>query len=86
MPADEEPVSMAEVSAFLAETLRLSRSRADIDPAELLAHIERKADLLTRIADRDGTDEARAVANAAREQLARLRAAQTPPAPPDGGA
>ena len=58
MPADEEPVSMAEVSAFLAETLPASRSRADIEPAELLVYIERKADLLTRIADRDGTDEA----------------------------
>jgi hypothetical protein len=79
MPADREPVSMAEVTAFLADSLRLSRTGADIDPAELLAYVERKASLLTRIADQDGTDESRAVAQAAREQLAQLRAEQSPP-------
>jgi hypothetical protein len=80
MPTDAEPVSMAEVTAFLADILRLTRTGPDIDPAEWLAFIERKADLLTRIAAQDGTGESRAVAQAAREQLAALRAAQSPPA------
>jgi hypothetical protein len=84
MPADVEPVSMAEVTAFLADTLRLSHTAPGIDPAEWIAYIERKADLLTQIADQDGTDESRAVAQAAREQLAQLRAAQS--RPPGGGA
>jgi hypothetical protein len=84
MPADAEPVSMAEVTAFLADTLRLTRTGPDIDPAEWLAFIERKADLLTRIADQDGTDEARAVAQGASEQLAQLRTTQSEP--PAGGA
>ena len=83
MPADAEPVSMAEVTAFLADALRLTRTGPDIDPAERLAFIERKANLLTRIAGQDGTGEARAVAKAAREQLAQLRTAQSLP-PADG--
>jgi hypothetical protein len=84
MPADAEPVSVAEVTAFLADTLRLTRTGPGIDPAEWLAFIERKADLLTRIAAQNGTDESRAVAQAAREQLAQLHAAQS--TPPGGGA
>ncbi len=84
MPADAEPVSVAEVTAFLADTLRLTRTGPGIDPAEWLAFIERKADLLTRIAEQDGTDEARAVAQAACVQLAQLRAAQSEH--PGGGA
>jgi len=78
MPADHEPVSPREVSEFLTEVLRLSRSGLPDDPAERLAFFERKADLLTRIAEGDGSDEARAVARAAREQLARVRAGQPP--------
>ena len=84
MPADAEPVSVAEVTAFLADTRRLTRTGPDIDPAEWLAFIERKADLLTRIAAQDGTDESAAVAHAAREQLAQLRAGQSEH--PAGGA
>jgi hypothetical protein len=84
MPADAEPVSTAEVTAFLPGTLRLTRTGPDIDPAGWLAFIERKADLLTRIADQDGTDEARTVAQAAREQFAQLRTAQSEH--PGGGA
>ena len=83
MPADHEPVSTAEVSAFIAETLRLTRARSALAPAELLAHADRKADLLTRIAGQDGTGESADVARAAREQAARLRAGQTGCA--DGG-
>jgi hypothetical protein len=77
MPADAEPVSVAEVTAFLADTLRLTRTGPGIDPAEWLAFIERKADLLTRIAAQNGTDEAHAVAQDAREQLAQLRTTQS---------
>ena len=84
MPADAEPVSVAEVTAFLADTRRLTRTGPHIDSAEWLAFIERKADLLTRIADQDGTGEAQAVAQAAREQLVQLRTTQSEH--PGGGA
>ncbi len=79
MPAEPEPVSPREVSEFLAEVARLSRCGLPTDPAERLAFFERKADLLTRIADRDGTDDARAAASGAREQLAQIRAGQAGP-------
>lgn len=39
MPADAEPVSMAEVTAFLACTLRLTRTGPHIAPAEQLAQL-----------------------------------------------
>jgi hypothetical protein len=76
MPAEHEQVSPREVSEFLAEVARLSRSGLPADPAERLAFFEHKADLLTRIAACQGTDDAHAVARGAREQLARMRAGQ----------
>ena len=82
MPAEPEPVSPREVSEFLAEVARLSRCGLSADPAERLAFFERKADLLTRIADRDGGGEAHAVARGAREQLAQIRAGHAGPSAP----
>ena len=79
MPADHEPVSPREVSDLLADLRRLSCLGSSADPAERLVFFERKADLLTRIANRDGTDDARAAASGAREQLAQIRAGQAGP-------
>jgi hypothetical protein len=87
MPATDRPVSPDEVSRFLAELRRLSEAGPHADPAERLAFFERKADLLTRIAKRDGTDEKRAVAEAACRQLAQIRAERSGHiAPREGGA
>ncbi len=67
-------MSPSEVSRFTAELRRLSEAGPQADPVERLALFERKADLLTRIAERDGTEEKRAVAEAAWQQLAEVRA------------
>jgi hypothetical protein len=68
-------VTPGEISALLDQVRQLT---PDCDPGERLAYFDRKADLLTRVAEDLGTIDAHEVAAGARAYAAALRSGLDP--------